>query len=76
MDDWRLYWTNIMTHSVQYYDFKINKVVTVPLEPGQKSALTVYKGLLFYANQDDLAIHTANKTSGFDDVILRNSTGI
>ncbi|XP_047119261.1 low-density lipoprotein receptor-related protein 1 [Schistocerca piceifrons] len=72
--DWRLYWVNIMTHSVQYYDFKTESVETIQLQPGQKSALVIYHGLIYYANQDDAAIHIANKTTGLDDVILRSNT--
>jgi DNA-binding beta-propeller fold protein YncE len=71
----RLYWVNTGSDSVQYYDFITNQVQTVHLNNDHPTAATVYRGKLYYANQDDNAIHVANKTTGADNSILRNNTG-
>jgi hypothetical protein len=71
----RLYWVNTGSDCVQYYDFITNQVQTVHLNNDHPTAATVYRGKLYYANQDDNAIHVANKTTGADNVILRNNTG-
>jgi len=66
---------NTRSDSVQYYDFITNQVETVHLNNDHPTAATVYRGKLYYANQDDNAIHVANKTTGADNTILRNNTG-
>jgi hypothetical protein len=66
---------NTGSDSVQYYDFITNEVKTVHLNNDRPTAATVYRGKLYYANQDDNAIHVANKTTGADNSILRNNTG-
>ena len=66
---------NTGSDSVQYYDFITNEVKTVHLNNDHPTAATVYRGKLYYANQDDNAIHVANKTTGADNTILRNNTG-
>jgi hypothetical protein len=60
---------------VQYYDFITNQVESVHLNNDHPTAATVYRGKLYYASQDDNAIHVANKTTGADNIILRNNTG-
>ncbi|KDR21144.1 hypothetical protein L798_04073, partial [Zootermopsis nevadensis] len=70
----RLYWVNAGRDSVQYYDFITNQVETVHLNNDHPTAATVYHGMLYYANDDDNAIHVANKTTGADNSILRNNT--
>jgi hypothetical protein len=74
LEDWRLYWVNAETSSVQYYELEFGKVVTVPLE-SHPTAAVVYNGFLYYASQDDAAIHVADKTNGEKDRVLRNNTG-
>lgn len=66
---------NTGSDSVQYYDFITNEVKTVHLNNDHPTTATVYRGKLYYANQDDNAIHVANKTTGADNSILRNNTG-
>lgn len=66
---------NTGSDSVQYYDFITNEVKTVHLNNDHPTAVTVYRGKLYYANQDDNAIHVANKTTGANNSILRNNTG-
>lgn len=66
---------NTGSDCVQYYDFITNQVETVHLNNDHPTAATVYRGRLYYANQDDNAIHVANKTTGAENVILRNNTG-
>ncbi|XP_046386652.1 prolow-density lipoprotein receptor-related protein 1 isoform X2 [Ischnura elegans] len=80
MTDRRLYWVN--GNLIQYYEFDgksfggTAKVKTVPLPSlAHPTAAVVYNGLLYYADGNDSAIHTANKTTGEDDKVLRNNTG-
>lgn len=75
LESQRLYWVNTGSDSVQYYDFLTSLVVTVHLNNDHPTAATVYRGKLYYANQDDNAIHVTNKTTGADNTILRNNTG-
>ncbi|XP_069676734.1 low-density lipoprotein receptor-related protein 1 isoform X1 [Periplaneta americana] len=74
LESQRLYWVNTGSDSVQYYDFLTSLVVTVHLNNDHPTAATVYRGKLYYANQDDNAIHVTNKTTGADNTILRNNT--
>ncbi|XP_068084350.1 prolow-density lipoprotein receptor-related protein 1 [Anabrus simplex] len=74
LDSWRLYWVNVESFTIQYYDFATQLVQTVQLREGQKSAVVAYGGMIYYADQSDMAIHVANKTTGGDDTILRNNT--
>ncbi|XP_044727187.1 prolow-density lipoprotein receptor-related protein 1 isoform X2 [Chrysoperla carnea] len=72
----RLYWVHTELSKIQYYDFKLKKIQQVPLESNiEPVALVVYQGKLYYANQEDSAIHVVDKTTGEGDVILRNNTG-
>lgn len=66
---------NAGSDSVQYYDFIRNTVQTIHLNNDHPTAATVYRGKLYYANQDDNAIHVADKTTGANNSILRNNTG-
>ncbi|XP_063218358.1 prolow-density lipoprotein receptor-related protein 1 [Bacillus rossius redtenbacheri] len=75
LDSWRLYWVNADSKTVQYYDFATSSVNTVSLRSGYPTAAVVYNGFLYYADQDDMAIHMANKTTGENDVTLRQNTG-
>ncbi|XP_075238130.1 LDL receptor protein 1 isoform X2 [Lycorma delicatula] len=75
-DDGRLYWVNTESRTIQYYEFSTKKVTTVPIEDNPSpTAAVVYFGLLYYANQNDGAIHSVDKTSGRNHVIVRNNTG-
>ncbi|GLH07804.1 Vitellogenin receptor, partial [Gryllus bimaculatus] len=71
----RLYWVSAESNMIQYYDLSTKNLLEVPLQSGQKTAVVVYKGMVYYANQDDMAIHVANKTTGENDTVLRNNTG-
>lgn len=70
----RLYW--ISSFKIYYYDFTTGTVINVNLPNVTISAATIYQGLIYYANDDDSTIHIANKTTGENDRILRNSTGV
>lgn len=72
MESNRLYW--ISDFKVHYYDIK-NKTITKLLTSDAITAVTVYKGLIYYADDsNDPSIHSANKTTGDDDILLRNNT--
>lgn len=67
VSDFELYYCNVLTKEVTRVNLPSN--VTV-------SAATIYKGLVYYADDgDDQAIHSANKTTGENDTLLRNNTG-
>lgn len=76
LDDWRLYWVNVWSKTIQYYDFKTKKTLDVPLkQEAVPTAAVVYQGFLYYADLHDMAIHMANKTSGLkNDTVLRANT--
>lgn len=68
----RLYW--ISEYEIHFYDIRA-KTVTKPVNHVGITAITVYKGLVYYADDDnDQSIHSANKTTGEDDLLLRNNT--
>lgn len=73
-DSNRLYW--ISSFKIYYYDLDRGSVVNVNLPNVTIIAGTIYQGLIYYANDDDSTIHIANKTTGENDRILRNSTGV
>lgn len=73
-DSDRLYW--ISSFKIYYYDFETSSTVGVNLSDATIIAATVYQGWLYYANDDESTIHIANKTTGENDRILRNSTGV
>jgi len=76
LEDLRLYWVDVVKNAIQYYDFEHAEVLTVPLkQPFQPTTVVIYHGSIYYANQADTAIHVADKTTGDNDRILRNSTG-
>lgn len=84
LESWRLYWVNFEFQSIEYYDFKLKKVMEAVTKSQQQqkfgiiiepSALIVYHDKLYYANQEDSAIHVCDKTTGLNDTILRNNTG-
>lgn len=72
MESNRLYW--ISDFKVYYYDIKNKNVTKVP-NCDEITAVTVYKGLVYYAEDTyDHSIHSANKTTGNNDTLLRNNT--
>ncbi|CAG2062838.1 unnamed protein product, partial [Timema podura] len=75
LDSWRLYWVNVESGKIQYYNFNTSLVETVPLKHDRPSAAVIYNGLLYYANHEDSAIHVCNKTDGENNLILRHNTG-
>lgn len=69
-----LYW--VEEYSVRYVDYKGSNVVTLKLPQNVSvAAATVYKDNIYYADDNDQSIHSANKFTGDDDTLLRNSTG-
>ena len=75
LESWRLYWINVDAYTVQYYDFETQFIHEIILkENTSPSAITVYNGMLYYANTLDDAIHVANKTTGQNDTVFRNNT--
>lgn len=75
LDDWRLYWVNVWSKTIQYYDFKTKQTFNVMLrQDAHPTAAVVYKGNLYYADLHVMAIHVANKTSGLNDTVLRANT--
>jgi integrin beta 2 len=73
----RLYWVNIETNTIQFYDFATQAVTTVTIEDNlaHPTAIVPYNGLIFYADQMDQAIHMADMTTGVNNTVLRNNTG-
>ena len=75
LDDWRLYWVNVWSKSIQYYDFHSKKTNNIALrQEAHPTAAVVYRGSLYYADLHDMAIHMTNKTSGLNDTVLRTNT--
>ncbi|XP_039297964.1 low-density lipoprotein receptor-related protein 1 [Nilaparvata lugens] len=73
--DNRLYWVNVESQTIQFYNFIDKSITTVPLPAGTSpSAATIYDGLLYYADLNDSAIHSVHKTSGSGHEIIRNNT--
>lgn len=66
VSDFELYYCELNTKNIT--KVKLPSTVTI-------SAVTVYKGLVYYADDGDQAIHSANKTTGDNDILLRNNTG-
>ena len=73
----RLYWVNIESNSVQFYEFKTRNIVTLFVRDsnGRPTSVVPYDGLIFYSDQEDQAIHKADMSTGKNDTVLRNNTG-
>ncbi|KAK6630731.1 hypothetical protein RUM44_002900 [Polyplax serrata] len=73
----RLYWVNVESSSIQYYDFTVNSVVSLVIRgnAARPTSVVPYYGFIYYSDQQDQAIHKANMTTGENDTILRNNTG-
>lgn len=71
-----LYWVNVDSETIQYYDFTNSKVVTLPIDSHrtQPRALTIYKENLYYADNAKNSIYVINKLDGSNHRLLRNST--
>ena len=74
----RLYWVNIESSSIQYYDFVNNSVKLLILRgnAARPTSVVPYFGSIYYSDQEDQAIHKADMTTGGNDTVLRNNTGI
>lgn len=69
-----VYW--VEDYSLRYVGYKGGNVVTLKLPQNVSVvAATVYKDNVYYADDNDQSIHSANKFTGENDVLLRNSTG-
>lgn len=73
----RLYWVNVESNSVQFYEFKTRNIVTILVRDsnGRPTSVVPYDGLIYYADQEDQAIHKADMSTGKNDTVLRNNTG-
>lgn len=70
----RLYWVSNSTLHYCDFDGKNTTTLKLPLSVAV-TASTVYQGKVYYADDYDLSIHSADKNTGDNDVVLRNSTG-
>lgn len=69
-----LYW--IEDYTIHYVDYEGSKVTTLPLLPKiSVTAATVYKEKIYYADDNEQSIRSANKLTGEEDLLLRNGTG-
>lgn len=67
---------NVESNTIQFYDFQTSSVKTLnSSNKARPTAVVPYQGLIFYSDQGDQAIHSANMTTGGNDTILRNNTG-
>lgn len=65
---------NVESHSIQFYDFEKKTVASLASSSLKlPSALAVFGDKVYYADQDDTAIHIIDKTTGSQDSILRNN---
>lgn len=73
----RLYWVNVESSSIQYYDFTLGSVISLILRgnAARPTSVVPYYGFIYYSDQEDQAIHKADMTTGRNDTILRNNTG-
>lgn len=70
----RLYW--VEDYSIRYVGYDGGTPITLKLpESVSVVAATVYKDKIYYADDNDQSIHSADKNHGESDVLLRNSTG-
>lgn len=75
-DGRRLYWVNGESHTIQYLlidDFAVHNV-ELP-ESASPTAVVVYHNLIYYADQDHSAILSCDKTTGENNIVVRNNTG-
>lgn len=74
----RLYWVNLESNTIQFYEFKTQKITTFLVRDGngRPTSVVPYDGLIFYSDQEDQAIHKADMTTGMNDTVLRNNTGM
>ncbi|XP_050504790.1 prolow-density lipoprotein receptor-related protein 1 isoform X2 [Diabrotica virgifera virgifera] len=66
VSDLEVYYSNLDGSEVQ--KLNLSKQVSV-------SAITVYHDKLYYADDNDQSVHSVDKLTGTNDLILRNSTG-
>ncbi|CAH1393043.1 unnamed protein product [Nezara viridula] len=73
----RLYWVNVKSKTIQFYDMHLRKLTKLPLrEDAAPLCATLFNDLLYYAAQDTLAIYSIDKSSGSNSTLIRNNTGI
>ncbi|XP_076069558.1 LDL receptor protein 1 isoform X2 [Oratosquilla oratoria] len=75
----RLYWVNVEKASIQFYDFKTNKVMDLSTgsKGSQPQALTVHKNFVYFADAADNIIYKVEKTTGqYKEVVRHNSYNI
>lgn len=76
LTSWRLYWLYTERNYLHYYDFKTKQIKQLKLNTDSSpSAIVIYGNLLYYADHHDQAVHVCDKTTGANDMILRNHTG-
>lgn len=68
-----VYW--VEDFGIRYIRYNDNLSLVVLNHNVSVAAATVYKDRVYYADDNDQSIHSANKIDGSNDVLLRNSTG-
>ena len=71
----RLYWTNLNTDKIQYYDFSTKSVHTITFRDLKPTVITVYKNDILFAAEKQDAILKGDKTVGGNYTFVRNNTG-
>lgn len=72
----RLYWVNVKSKTIQFYDLDLRKLTKLPLrDDAAPLCATLFNDRLYYAAQDTLAIYSIDKSSGSNSTIIRNNTG-
>lgn len=74
--DRRLYWVNVESHTIQFYDFVTKSVAslsTTATTLKSPSSIAVLGDKVYCADQDDASIHVVDKTTGTHDSILRSN---
>jgi low-density lipoprotein receptor-related protein 1 (alpha-2-macroglobulin receptor) len=76
IQDNRLYWIDVESHSIQYYNFVTKKIVQLSSNLTTlklPTALAVLGDQIYCADKDDAAIHVIDKTVGTHNSILRTN---
>lgn len=73
----RLYWANVGSDSIQYYDLLGEKTVDLlkPANTTQLEAITVYNTFVFYSDASDNSIYKIDKTTGGNRELVRSGLG-
>ncbi|XP_017777455.1 PREDICTED: low-density lipoprotein receptor-related protein 1 [Nicrophorus vespilloides] len=70
----RLYY--VSDFEIFFLNLTSRESVKLVLNKSSIAAATVYKNLIYYADDDDQSVRSAHKTTGANDTFLRNSTGV